>query len=360
MLKIGLIGCGKISDSHAEQIRRIPDCEIISVCEKEELMAKQFCNRFQVKYYFTDVREFLGTMRPDVVHITTPPQSHFELGKACIEEGCHVYIEKPFTVNAKEAECLIGLAKERNLKIIPGHDDQFTHSTRRMRDSIDEGYLGGHPVHMESYYCYDLGEQSYANALLGEKSHWVRNLPGKLLQNIISHGICRIVEYIRGDHPLVIAHAFTSKFLIQIGEDEIIDELRVIIKDEYDTTAYFTFSSQMRPLLHHFRVFGPKNALAVDHDHQTLIMLRGLKYKSYLDKFIPPWNFGLQFMKNSACNINLFLKRDFHMKSGMKFLIESFYRSIREDAPLPISNRETIMTARIMDEIFSQIYPKIK
>lgn len=358
MLKIGLIGCGKISDSHAEQIRRIPDCEIISVCDKEELMAKQFCDRFQVKNYFTDVNEFLRNDRPDVVHITTPPQSHFDLGKVCLEAGCHVYIEKPFTVHAEEAEHLIELAKEKNLKIIPGHDDQFTHATRRMREYIKIGYLGGPPIHMESYYCYDLGEQSYANALLGEKGHWVRNLPGKLLHNIISHGICRIVEYLKGDNPLIIAHAFTSNFLMQIGENEIRDELRVIINDENNTTAYFTFSSQMRPSLHHFRVFGSKNGLVVDHDHQTVITLRGLKYKSYLDKFIPPWNFGIQYLKNSAHNIKLFLKRDFHMKSGMKFLIEAFYRSIRGDASLPISYRETLMTARIMDEIFRQIYPK--
>ena len=53
--------------------------------------------------------------------------------------------------------------------------------------------------------------------------------------------------------------------------------------------------------------------------------------------------------------MGLFLKRDFHMKSGMKFLIQSFYRSIREDGPPPIPYREIILTARIMDAIFAQL-----
>ena len=49
---------------------------------------------------------------------------------------------------------------------------------------------------MESYYCYDLTDPGYARALLGDKQHWVRQLPGQLLHNIISHGIARIAEFL--------------------------------------------------------------------------------------------------------------------------------------------------------------------
>ena len=61
----------------------------------------------------------------------------------------------------------------------------------------------------------------------------------------------------------MIAHGFTSPLLKSIGETEIIDELRVIIHDG-ETTAYFTFSSQMRPMLHQLRLYGPKNGLIMD------------------------------------------------------------------------------------------------
>ncbi len=82
-----------------------------------------------------------------------------------------------------------------------------------MRALVKSGYLGGPPVHMESYYCYDLGDPSYARALLGDKNHWVRRLPGKLLQNIISHGIARIAEFLTSDAPQVIAYGFVSPLL---------------------------------------------------------------------------------------------------------------------------------------------------
>jgi hypothetical protein len=176
-----------------------------------------------------------------------------------------------------------------------------------------------------------------------------------LLQNIISHGIARIAEFLTSDAPLVIAHGFVSPLLKGINESEIVDELRVIICEEERTTAYFTFSSQMRPSIHEFRIYGPKNGLVLDHDHEILIRLRGGKFKSYADKFIPPMSFAKQHLGNLVENVRLFLARDFHMDSGMKHLIESFYRSIRQGAPVPIPYREILLTSRIMDAIFDQL-----
>ena len=73
----------------------------------------------------------------------------------------------------------------------------------------------------------------------------------------------------------MIAHGFVSPLLKSMGESEIIDELRVIISEQAGTTAYFTFSSQMRPDIHEFRIYGNKNGLIVDQDTETLIKLRG-------------------------------------------------------------------------------------
>lgn len=359
MLKVAIVGCGKIADAHATQILRISDCEIVGVCDREPLMAKQLCERFSVKRYFTDLVELVAEVRPDVVHITTPPESHFDIARICLEHGCHVYVEKPFTVDLREARQLVDLAEEKGLKLTVGHNLQFSHAARRVRAIVAGGYLGGQPVHMESHYCYDLGNAAYARALLGDRQHWVRRLPGKLLHNIISHGIARIAEFLPGDSIRVIAHGFTSPLLKGIGEREIVDELRVIISDSEQSTAYFTFSSQMRPLLHEFRIFGPKNGLILDQDHEIVLRLRGAKFKSYADYFIPPVLFAKQHLGNLLRNAKLFLGRDFHMDAGMKVLIESFYRSVREDTSVPIPYREILLTARIMDMIFDQLREQV-
>lgn len=145
-------------------------------------MAKQLYDRYNVKKYFHEVNDFLKIAHPDVVHITTPPQSHFDLGKLCLESGSHVYIEKPFTLNTAEAEELITLANDRKLKLTAGHNVRFTPAALQMRELVREGFLGGTPIHMESYYCYDLGDPAYAKALFSDENHWVRKLPGQLLQ----------------------------------------------------------------------------------------------------------------------------------------------------------------------------------
>jgi predicted dehydrogenase len=355
MLRVAIVGCGKIADSHAEQIQRIHGCEIVGVCDREPLMARQMYERFPVKRYFSDVQQLLEEAQPQVVHLTTPPGSHFSIAKLCLERGCHVYVEKPFTLYEADARALIDLAIAKNLKVTAGHDDQFSHVARRMRALVQQGFLGGPPVHMESYYCYELGNSTYARALLADKSHWVRRLPGKLVQNIISHGIARIAEYLTTDSPRIMVHAFTSPILRRMGDTEIIDELRVIISEQERTTAYFTFSSQMRPALHQFRIYGPKNGLILDQDQETLIRLPGTRLKSYLEKFGAPLTLAKQYYGNVFSNLGTFAAKDFHMKSGMKYLIESFYRSITEGEPLPIPYREILLTASIMDSIFAQI-----
>jgi len=355
MLKAAIVGCGKIADSHAEQMGRIPGCEIVGVCDREPLMGKQLYERFPIKAYFSSLEQLLEEARPDVVHITTPPASHFSIAKLCLESGCHVYVEKPFTLYEADARALIDLANAKGLKITAGHDDQFSHVARRMRSLVQKGFLGGAPLHMESYYCYELGDSPYAAALLGDKTHWVRRLPGKLLNNIISHGIARIAEFLTSESPEVLAHGFISPLLRKMGETEIVDELRVIISENDRTTAYFTFSSQMRPLLHQFRVYGPKNGFILDQDQETLIKLRGARLKSYAEKFVPPLLLARQYFGNFNTNLRTFMARDFQMKSGMKFLIESFYKSIADGDPLPISYREILLTARIMDSIFAQL-----
>ncbi|HXN22397.1 MAG TPA: Gfo/Idh/MocA family oxidoreductase [Candidatus Dormibacteraeota bacterium] len=360
MLKVAIVGCGKIADSHASQIQRIKGAEIVGVCDREPLMARQLCERFPIRQSFTEPTELLERARPDVVHITTPPESHFNVARLCLQAGCHVYVEKPFTVYEHEAQQLIALANDRGRKLTAGHDNQFSHAARGMRALVQSGFLGGEPVHMESYFCYELGPGGYAEILLSDKKHWVRRLPGQLLQNVISHGIARIAEFLKTDSPEVIAHGFVSPLLRGMGETEIIDELRVIISEQERTTAYFTFSSQMRPSLHQFRIYGPKNGLLVDQDQELLIKLHGSKLKSYLEQFVSPAQTGRQYFANTFRNVRSFLARDFHPKTGMKYLIESFYRSIVEDTPVPIPYREILLTARIMDCIFAQLNRRLQ
>jgi predicted dehydrogenase len=357
MIKAAIVGCGKMADQHAVQIQKIAGANLVAVCDAEPLMAKQIAERFRIPAWFTDVDEMLASARPDVVHITTPPQSHLEIGKRCFEAGANAYIEKPFTLNTADAEELIDVANRKGVKLTAGHNGQFTHAMNEMRRLTSDGFLGGRVVHMESLYCYEFKDPAYAKALLGDSDHWVRKLPGSLLQNIISHGVARIAEFMTGEKIVVSAQAFSSPFLQEIGQSDIIDELRLIIMDENATTAVFTFSSQISPTLHQFRLYGIKRTLMVDDDHQIVLRLDNKEYKSYMRFFVPPVTFASQYVGNLARNVGRFVRNDFHLpnEAGLLTLIKSFYTSIQDGTPLPIPYREILLTSRIMDAAFEQV-----
>jgi predicted dehydrogenase len=355
MLRVTIVGCGKIADQHVHAIGRIPDCSIAAVCDKEPLMARQLAERFKIPGVFSNAQEMLTVVSPDVVHITTPPPSHFSLAKQCLESGSHVYLEKPFTITAEEAESLIRMAERRDLKITAGHNLQFTPETLKMRQLLEQGFLGGKPVHLESHFSYDLSDTTYVGALLGNRQHWVRQLPGQLLHNIISHGIAKLAEFLDDDLIEIVGTARQSEQLRNLGAPEVLDELRVLIRDKSGTTAFFCFSTQVKGL-NQLRIYGPTGSITADIVAGTVVRTSNRSYKSYLTYFIPPLRNAREHFQNASRNVANFARRRLYQDFGMKELIERFYNSIRVAGPLPIPYREIILTARIMDEIFAQVY----
>ena len=85
MIRVALIGCGKMADQHALQVRRITRAQIVAVCDTEPLMARQLAERLGVEHWFTDVRQMLRSTTVDAVHITTPPATHFPIAMICME-----------------------------------------------------------------------------------------------------------------------------------------------------------------------------------------------------------------------------------------------------------------------------------
>ena len=319
-------------------------------------MAKQLGERFHISECFADVQEMLRRTQPQVVHITTPPQSHFQLAKYCLEFGTHVYLEKPFTVTAEEAEALIEFAERRGLKMTAGHNYQFTLEMLEMRRQVEQGFLGGKPVHLESYWSYDLGDLSYVGPVIGNREHWVRQLPGQLFHNIISHGIAKLAEFLDDEIAVLVATAHQSDQLKRLGVDEVLDELRVVIRDASGTTAFFCFSTAVKGI-NQLRIYGAGGSMVADIITGSFVRASSRSYKSYLTYFIPSLKYAGEHARNAALSLTNFIRQRLYQDFGMKELIERFYNSIRRGEPGPIPYRQIILTAKIMDKIFTQIYP---
>jgi predicted dehydrogenase len=353
-MRVGIIGCGMIADQHADQLRHLTDCQLVAACDTDELMARQLAERFSIPRVFTDAAEMLRATGLDAVHITTHAQPHFDLGRLCLDAGCHVYMEKPFTVNATEAELLLQLARSAGRRITVGHNLQFSPEALQMRRFLKEGFLGGPPIHLECIQCYSHDDPTYGKAVLADPSHWVRRLPGSLLHNLVSHGVAKISEFLEGS-PECVSISFSSPYLVEHDHAEIVDELRVLLRDQRGTTAFFLFTTQFGAASNELRLFGKAGNLVLDNTYRTVIRVRPSRHKSYLRYFLEPLSHAREHARNSLVGVRLFARREFQMDFGMRKLMELFYRSIREGGPDPIPPDEILRTARIMDTIFHQM-----
>ena len=120
MLKVAIVGCGKIADQHVQAIRRIPDCQIVALCDRELLMAAQLGERFGIAQCFSDAgRNAAGSLAECRSHHNSAAEP-FCSARAMPRSRRHVYLEKPFTVTSQEAKTLMQLAENCGVKSPPG------------------------------------------------------------------------------------------------------------------------------------------------------------------------------------------------------------------------------------------------
>src|ERR1700677_4310566 len=142
MIRIGVIGYGYWGPSVARNFHGLDDCELAVVSDRRPdalRRAKQAYPNVQVTL---DAAEVVAASNIDAVAVVTPVWTHFELAKAALENGKHVFVEKPFSATAAEAEQLIDLADRKHLQIMVDHTFLFTGAVRKIRQLIDEGTMG--------------------------------------------------------------------------------------------------------------------------------------------------------------------------------------------------------------------------
>ena len=351
-MSVAIVGSGKFSDDHVREIRKINGVTVVAVCDKEELMAQQLAERYRIPHQFTSLNAMYEEIRPTVVHIVTPPQTHLQIGRYACERGSHIYVEKPFAVNYAEAAQLIDAANSFDRKVTVGNIYHFDPPAMQMRRLVAAGILG-EPVHIEATWSYDLGG-SYGQAFLTNYKHWIYNLPGGLFHNIISHLVEKVLEFMPDHISSVKVCSFLRSGELKARGINILDELRVILAGE-NVTASLTFSCNLKPTYSFLRVHGTKNTIEVDFDSRSVIIRRGKQLPTMLGKIATGFDIASQYQRSAIRNLVSFLRNDFHYFDGMNYLLNSFYSSIRDGRDPPISYSDILRTTKIMDMIFEQL-----
>ncbi len=141
-VRVGVIGYGYWGPNIVRNFHSLEHCQVVSVCDKSPAALKRAARSYPGVRLTTDFSEVLKAPDIDAVAIITPVWTHFELAKAALENGKHVFVEKPFTSTSQQAEELIELAERKNLRIMVDHTFLFSGAVRKIRDLVDNGTLG--------------------------------------------------------------------------------------------------------------------------------------------------------------------------------------------------------------------------
>ncbi len=142
MIRFGVIGYGYWGPNVVRILQGLEGAQLVAVCDQNQAALKRVSGSYPGVRVTTDSDEIVTAPDIDVVAVITPVWTHFELAKKALLNGKHVFVEKPFTTTAAQAEELLDLAAKRNLQIMVDHTFLFTGSVRKIRELMDNGTLG--------------------------------------------------------------------------------------------------------------------------------------------------------------------------------------------------------------------------
>ena len=140
-LKVGIIGTGQ-GRRHMEGYSKDPRVEIFAICDINRKEAEMFARKYNARYVFTDYEKMLDVEEIDLVSIATPNYLHAPMSIAALKRGKHVLCEKPMSTNLKDAETMVGMAKEAKKKLMIHMSMRFCPQFYCMKNFIDQRILG--------------------------------------------------------------------------------------------------------------------------------------------------------------------------------------------------------------------------
>jgi predicted dehydrogenase len=340
-LKAALIGAGAIARQHLACLTSLKGVEVVGVCDLSPSVAECAAERSGVARWFTDHRQMLEAVRPDVVHVTTPPGSHLRLSRDALDAGAHVVVEKPATPTLAELEGLARRAEEQGRVLIEDYNYLFNSGPLQMLERLESGAMG-RMVHVEVTICLDiLGPSGFADP---NAPHPALALRGGAIADFLPH-LASLAHRFVGPHRSV--HTLWSK-----RSDTVLpyDEMRAVVEAERGTAA-LSFSGAAQPDAFWLRVYGTKMQASANL-FETRVTFDGLRPGP---KPLRPFFNGLaegRAIRRAAIST---LMRKFTggpgSYEGLFELLRQTYGALASGAPPPVSLRQVLEVNRLVEAL---------
>lgn len=325
ILKVALFGCGKMGMHHLQIIKSLPNAQLVGIADPR--VNEQEINEITGSgVIVADTAEnLLDSVKPDVVHIVTPPETHYHLGMLAINNGIHVYMEKPFSLQEEDAKEIIDTALERSLKICPGHQLLAHEATLRAEKTVT---CIGEVVFAESYFSFRKVRKSLSDV--------------DQLIDILPHPVYILLHFLNMGIPDA---QFDLHDIVSIHEGEV-----AALIGCGSATAMLVVSLRGRPVESYLKLVGTNGSLHIDYVRGMAINLTGAGFDA-IAAITNPYRQGGQIIgKATKSFIKMAMRKD-KSYQGLSALIKKFHCSILKGTEPPVHFASALNTVRVCEQI---------
>lgn len=304
MVKVALIGAGKMGISHLSILGAHPNVEVVGVSDTSKMVIDVF-KKYSLFPCFIDYEEMLGTAKPDAVFVAVPTKYHGSMVKKVLENGNHVFAEKPLCLTPEEGKQLVDIAKRNSLINQVGYHNKFIGTFQEVKRILDAGYLGE---------VFHFAGESYGPVVIKAKQETWRSDPsegGGCLMDYASH-VIDLINYILGPITKVNGSILKSFYSKNVEDAvfsllELANKVSGVLSVNWSDETYRKMSTSLTILGSKGKIISDANELKVyfkssekpagytkgwnvkyitDLTEPVEFYLRGEEYSSQIDYFI--------------------------------------------------------------------------
>jgi predicted dehydrogenase len=339
MTRAALVGLGGIAEEHLNKLARIEGAEVVGVCDLSEVLVEAVTERFGVGPGFTDHRRMLAEVKPEVVHVLTPPQTHRRLVLDTLEAGAHAIVEKPIALGFQEYAEMRDAAAARGLLINENYNYRFMPAVTRALELARSGAVGD-PVNFD----VTLGVPILApggSYMDRDLPHFGHELPGGALHNFVSHPASFVAAFLGPPAGVAVSRRrLTPGFP---GDDE----LRALVRTD-TATAVLTLTTHVTRFGLTLALQGTSGTIEVDVIEGRVHLDAGA---SALARITGGVRRGAGQVVSSAGVVTRTLTARHDYYEGIEHLLRAFYVAVRGEGDPPVPVAEMDATNLLVDAV---------
>ncbi|GAB2190231.1 hypothetical protein MAH1_18390 [Sessilibacter sp. MAH1] len=333
MVKLALIGAGKMGLSHFAISSAHPDVEIVGVCDNATYLTSVISKHLGFSTY-SDYKKMFKEARPDAVIISTPNSTHFDLAKFALEQGAHVFLEKPLCLDPAQGRTLFEIASAKNLVNQVGYHNRFIGTFQEMKRLIAAGAIG-EVYHLEgkAYGQVVIRPSKSASTWRSKKSEG-----GGCLHDYACH-VVDLMNYI-GETPSKVR----SAQLQSIFSADIEDAVFANFEYASGATGYLeaNWSDQsVRKMSTTITAYGKQGKIITDRQEMRVYLTPGTTFEDYED------GWKSKYITELQAPVNFYMRGEEYSAQIDQFIDNILGRDVKVES--------TFQTATATDEVIEQI-----